>query len=109
MTPTRTRNPFKPGNGLRPPYLAGRENEQSRLREILADMADGEPPAADMLMYGPRGMGKTVLLNNWIARNEPVPRQHQRRRGSSKKEYCFPIYRCPPTPSLPGLSRAMIR
>ena len=65
MTPTRTRNPFKPGNGLRPPYLAGREDEQGRLRQTLADMADGEPPAADMVMYGPRGMGKTVLLN-WL-------------------------------------------
>ena len=65
MTPTRTRNPFRPGDGQRPPYLAGRENEQGRLRQILADMADGESPAANMVMYGPRGMGKTVLLN-WL-------------------------------------------
>ena len=65
MTPTRTRNPFKPGDGQRPPYLAGRENEQGRLRQILADMADGDSPAANMVMYGPRGMGKTVLLN-WL-------------------------------------------
>ncbi len=65
MTPTRTRNPFKPGRGATPPYLAGRENEQNRLREILADMADGDSPAADIVMYGPRGMGKTVLLN-WL-------------------------------------------
>ncbi len=66
MTPTKTRNPFKPGDGQRPPYLAGRENEQGRLRQILADMADGDSPAANMVMYGPRGMGKTVLLN-WLA------------------------------------------
>ena len=65
MTPTRTRNPFKPGDGQRPPYLAGRENEQGRLRQILADMADGDSPAANMVMYGPRGMGKTVLLH-WL-------------------------------------------
>ena len=65
MTPTRTRNPFKPGRGATPPYLAGRESEQNRLREILADMADGDSPAADIVMYGPRGMGKTVLLN-WL-------------------------------------------
>ena len=63
MTPTRTRNPFRPGNGQSPPYLAGRENEQGRLREILAEMSAGESPAADMVMYGPRGMGKTVLLS----------------------------------------------
>ena len=65
MTPTRIRNPFKPGRGATPPYLAGRENEQNRIREILADMADGDSPAADIVMYGPRGMGKTVLLN-WL-------------------------------------------
>ena len=28
-------------------------------------MADGDSPAADMVMYGPRGMGKTVLLR-WL-------------------------------------------
>ena len=65
MTPTRIRNPFRPGTGKIPPHLAGRENEQSRLSEILADMAAGESPDADMVMYGPRGMGKTVLLN-WL-------------------------------------------
>ena len=28
-------------------------------------MADGDSPHSDIVMYGPRGMGKTVLLN-WI-------------------------------------------
>ena len=65
MTPTRIRNPFRPGTGKIPPHLAGRENEQSRLSEILADMADGDSSDADIVMYGPRGMGKTVLLN-WL-------------------------------------------
>ena len=65
MTPKKIRNPFRPGSGGSPPYLAGRENEQDRFRDILADMADGESPAANMVMYGPRGMGKTVLLN-WL-------------------------------------------
>ena len=65
MTPKKIRNPFRPGRGATPPYLAGRENEQGRLRQILADMADGDSPAADIVMYGPRGMGKTVLLN-WV-------------------------------------------
>ena len=65
MTSTRRGNPFRPGDGQRPPYLAGRENEQNQIREILADMADGASPAANMVMYGPRGMGKTVLLH-WL-------------------------------------------
>ncbi len=58
-------NPFKPGDGQRPPYLAGRESEQGRLKQILAEMSAGESPAANMVMSGPRGMGKTVLLN-WL-------------------------------------------
>ena len=65
MTATRTGNPFRPGDGQSPPYLAGRENEQNRIREILANMANGESPAANMVMYGPRGMGKTALVS-WI-------------------------------------------
>ena len=58
-------NPFRPGRGITPPYLAGRENEQRQLKQILAEISAGRSPAADMVMYGPRGMGKTVLLN-WL-------------------------------------------
>ena len=65
MTTEKIKNPFTPGVGVSPPYLAGRENEQCELSKILADMADGDSPHSDIVMYGPRGMGKTVLLN-WI-------------------------------------------
>ena len=65
MTQIEGLNPFRPGDGQRPPYLAGRESEQGRLRKILAEISAGRPPAANMVMYGPRGMGKTVLLN-WL-------------------------------------------
>ncbi|WP_424947463.1 AAA family ATPase [Candidatus Spongiihabitans sp.] len=58
-------NPFNPGSGESPPYLAGRESEQGRLRKILAEISAGRSPAAETVMYGPRGMGKTVLLN-WL-------------------------------------------
>ncbi len=65
MTQMEGLNPFRPGSGATPPYLAGRESEQGRLRKILAEISAGRPPAADMVMYGPRGMGKTVLLH-WL-------------------------------------------
>ncbi len=65
MTLIKDLNPFRPGTGQFPPYLAGRENEQGRLMKILAEMSAGRSPATDMVMYGPRGMGKTVLLN-WL-------------------------------------------
>ena len=59
-------NPFKPGPGLLPPYLAGREREQELFNTNLKDMAAGESVSI-MVMYGPRGMGKTVLLS-WLRR-----------------------------------------
>ena len=58
-------NPFNPGAGQPPPYLAGREKEQAIIKEDLARLNNGRSPAADILMYGPRGMGKTALLG-WI-------------------------------------------
>ena len=65
MTTEKIKNPFTPGVGISPPYLAGRENEQCELSKILADMADGDSPHSDIVMYGPRGMGKTALVS-WI-------------------------------------------
>ena len=65
MTQIEGLNPFRPGSGGSPPYLAGRESEQGRLRKILAEISAGRSPGAETVMYGPRGMGKTVLLN-WL-------------------------------------------
>ena len=36
MTPIDDFNPFMPGDGQLPPYLAGRENKQGQLKQILA-------------------------------------------------------------------------
>ena len=58
----RKHNPFTPGFGVEPPYLAGREIEQTILTKLLqrtADLGRGE----SIVMYGPRGTGKTVLLD----------------------------------------------
>ena len=57
--------PFRPGPGGMPPYLAGRETEQSLFRSLLAHLAAGEPPPSEIVLYGPRGNGKTVLLG-WL-------------------------------------------
>lgn len=57
--------PFRPGTGAPPPYLAGREGEQALLRGLLEGLAEGEPPPSEVILYGPRGAGKTVLLR-WL-------------------------------------------
>lgn len=52
-------NPYRPGVGLQPPYLAGRKPEQERFALVLRS-APGIP--ANVRITGLRGVGKTVLL-----------------------------------------------
>lgn len=66
MTPS-PRGPFRPGTGATPPYLAGRRTEQSLLRELMGELAQGIAPGTQVVLYGPRGNGKTVLLD-WLER-----------------------------------------
>ena len=58
--PTRT-NPFRPGAGKVPPYLAGRKAEQTLFAGLLEQLGEGRD-GAELVLYGPRGVGKTVLL-----------------------------------------------
>ena len=58
---------FAPGTGATPPALTGREREQAVLTQCLADLIGGAAPPHDVALMGPRGNGKTVLLN-WFAR-----------------------------------------
>ena len=60
----RENNPFKPGAGRTPPHLAGRETEQGSLGRALRE-AKSSGGGEIIVMYGPRGTGKTVLLN-WL-------------------------------------------
>ena len=63
MAPDTPRNPFAPGPGTRPPVLAGREAERGRLRTLVEDLhARSAGPVH--LLQAPRGMGKTVLLQD---------------------------------------------
>ncbi len=58
---------FTPGAGAAPPALTGREPEQGVLTQCLAGLLGGEVPPHDVALMGPRGNGKTVLLN-WFTR-----------------------------------------
>lgn len=51
-------NPFRPGAGQTPVYLAGREDEQKQFRALLAQ----NPVMQNCILTGLRGVGKTVLL-----------------------------------------------
>ena len=60
-------NPFVPGRGALPPYLAGRETEQGEMRKLLRYVEARRGAPRDIVLCGPRGNGKTVLLR-WFQR-----------------------------------------
>jgi hypothetical protein len=53
-------NPFRPGAGQKPLYLAGRSHEQERFLKSLRQ----NPILKNVIITGLRGVGKTVLLEN---------------------------------------------
>jgi len=54
-------NPFRPGAGHQPPYLAGREEERREFLRLLKQKTIME----NMVLTGLRGVGKTVLLESF--------------------------------------------
>ncbi len=55
------RNPFRPGAGHMPPFLAGRSDEEKEFRRLL----EQEIVTDNMILTGLRGVGKTVLLESF--------------------------------------------
>ncbi|OGG94967.1 MAG: hypothetical protein A2527_06400 [Candidatus Lambdaproteobacteria bacterium RIFOXYD2_FULL_50_16] len=54
-------NPFRPGAGHRPPFLAGRQESTDQFKEFL----EQKEILSNCILTGLRGVGKTVLLNTW--------------------------------------------
>lgn len=54
------RNPFRPGAGHLPPYLAGRQAEKGEFLRLL----EQDTVIENLMLTGPRGVGKTVLLES---------------------------------------------
>ena len=65
--------PFVPGRGLLPPHFAGREHEQVQIRNHLDRLQNNAAPGSDVIIYGPRGNGKTALLE-WTLREAEARR-----------------------------------
>lgn len=61
-------NPFSPGAGHSPPYLAGREAEAEGFRKYLQQ----EQVMTNVILTGLRGTGKTVLMED---RYKPIAQQ----------------------------------
>jgi hypothetical protein len=54
-------NPFRPGAGHMPPYLAGRDEETKEFRHLLGQRTILQ----NLILTGLRGVGKTVLLETF--------------------------------------------
>lgn len=61
MNPKILTNPFRPGAGHMPPYLAGREHEKKEFERLLRQQIILE----NLVLTGLRGVGKTVLLETF--------------------------------------------
>ena len=53
---------FRPGDGTLPPALTGRGVQQEVLSRCLGDLVAGVAPPHNVVLLGPRGNGKTALL-----------------------------------------------
>lgn len=69
-------NPFKPGAGRKPPYLAGRDDIIRSIKNDMKQVYEDAEGMRPIVISGLRGMGKTVLLRelaetahhqDWIA------------------------------------------
>lgn len=67
MIPQQEISPFNPGDGIIPPELTGRENEQHKLKSCLARLQNKIAPSNNVIVCSPRGNGKTALLR-WFER-----------------------------------------
>ena len=56
------RNPYTPGAGMMPKYLAGRESVLINAKQRIGSVSAGYL-ARSIVYYGLRGVGKTVILN----------------------------------------------
>lgn len=58
-------NPFRPGNGIEPPYLAGRSAILKEFEESLDEFEHGLP--RNLAIFGLRGTGKTVIMRRFVS------------------------------------------
>ena len=69
ISPSPGKNPYRPGVGLAPTYLAGRQKEMLRFAATLR----GAPEIpANVRLTGLRGVGKTVLLKRFAEISEEI-------------------------------------
>lgn len=56
-------NPYTPGYDKIPPFLAGRDEDLRRLSPLISDLSKKSTHTWDVVIFGPRGNGKSTLVN----------------------------------------------
>ena len=79
---------FQPGAGSPPPHLAGRRTEIQALAPFEAAIRGKRRLRADVILHGPRGNGKTVLLDVIGDRLEAAGAQVVRTTAKGKATSC---------------------
>lgn len=90
-------NPYRPGAGMAPAYLAGRENTIEAAQKILTALQAGYA-ARSVVYYGLRGVGKTVLLNHieTMAEERDIPSEYMEiaeREDTLQKQVALHVYK----------------
>ena len=89
-------NPYTPGAGVPPKYLAGREDTIREAEEALFYIKNGDFYRS-VVYYGLRGVGKTVLLNKIedMADEEDIRYEHLEisERGSFKSSVSLHVFK----------------
>lgn len=93
-------NPYAPGAGTPPPELAGRDDLIERI-DVALDRIRAGRAARSFVMYGLRGVGKTVLLNK--------VRQDAQAAGIFAVTVEAPEKRSLPAALAPGLRSTLLR
>ena len=93
-------NPFAPGAGMPPPELGGRDDLLERAAVALDRIRAGRS-ARSFVLYGLRGVGKTVLLNRM--------RQDAEARGIATVRMEVPEDRSLPALLIPALRATLLR
>lgn len=67
-------NPYRPGAGRVPPELAGRDDIVSEVTQLMDQVLDASEGDRPIIISGLRGVGKTVLLNEFVRRAQESSR-----------------------------------
>ncbi len=55
---------FNSGEGVKPPWFSGRKKEKDYYNKAIRRLVTDKPPGASIIVFGPRGNGKTSLLRH---------------------------------------------